>query len=204
MVVDRGPNLPLVALTIDDGLDPTACQEEFEWLQANSIPATFFPTWVGVAKDHDLWRQIAAAGYPIGDHTLTHIDIGRHTTPVHTITHQLADARTRIEKIIGHPLIPVWRPPYGDYSKRSLEVAGQLGFHTMVEWSMTSGDSGPRSKPEGMIQRAIAGGPGTILLTHCNDQVSADILPAIVQGYLDKGFTFVTVPDMLRPYGLGG
>ncbi len=203
-VVSQGPHRPIIALTIDDGNFPDGCRQEFAYLSANHIPATFFPDWVGVHKDPQLWEEIASAGYPIGNHTLTHRDLGRPDVEDHSVRRQLAAATERIERIIGRPMLPVWRPPYGSYAARDLRIAGELGLHTMVLWSATDADSGLNSQPDGMIRAALRAQPGAILLTHCNAQTSADILPAIVQGLLAMGYTFVTIPDMLRPYGLGG
>jgi peptidoglycan/xylan/chitin deacetylase (PgdA/CDA1 family) len=203
-IVSQGPRKPIIALTIDDGNFPEGCAQEFAYLSSSHIPATFFPDWVGVHKDPDLWREIAAAGYPIANHTLTHLDLAGPDVEDHSVRRQLAEARQRIEKIIGRSMLPVWRPPYGSFDARDLQIAGELGLHTTVLWSASDADSGPNSKPDGMVRAALRAEPGDILLTHCNTQTSADILPAIVQGLLAKGYTFVTIPDLLRPYGLGG
>jgi peptidoglycan/xylan/chitin deacetylase (PgdA/CDA1 family) len=204
VVVSQGPRKPIIALTIDDGNFPEGCAQEFAYLSSNHIPATFFPDWVGAHKDPELWREIAAAGYPIGDHTLTHLDLAGPDVEDHSVRRQLAESRRRIEKIIGRSMLPVWRPPFCSYDARDLQIAGELGLHTALLWSASDADSGPNSKPEGMIRAALRVEPGDILLTHCNTQTSADILPAIVQGLLAKGYTLVTIPDLLRPYGLGG
>lgn len=203
-IVSQGPHVPKIALTIDDGNFPDGCRQEFAYLSSNHIPATFFPDWIGVNKDRQLWRDIAAAGYPIGNHTLTHLNLSGPGVADHSVQRQLAEARERIEAIIRRPMLPVWRPPYGAYDGRDLRIAGQLGLHTMVLWSASDADSGPNSRPDGMIRSALRAQPGDILLSHCNTQTSADILPSIVQGLLAKGYTFVTIPDLLRPYGLGG
>jgi peptidoglycan/xylan/chitin deacetylase (PgdA/CDA1 family) len=204
VIVQQGPRLPVIALTIDDGNFPDGCRQEFGYLSANHIPATFFPDWVGVNRDHQLWRQIAAAGYPIGNHTLTHLGLAGSTVTDHTVQRQLGGAKRKIEAIIGRSMIPVWRPPYGAYDARDLRIAGALGLHTMVLWSATDADSAAHSQAAAMIHTALQAGRGDILLTHCNSQRSADILPSIVQGLLAKGLTFVTIPDLLRPHGLGG
>lgn len=199
----RGPRENIIALTIDDGNDPETCRREFDYLRANHIKATFFPTWVGVHKDKALWREIADAGYPIGDHTLTHRDLTEPGIADHSIIRQLAGSRSKIEKVIGHPMLPVFRPTFGAFDDRVLAIAGSLDFHTAVMWGSSAGDSGPNSTPKGMTRAALQGGRGDIILMHCNHAVSADILPAIVQGYLDRGWTFVTIPELLRWDELG-
>jgi peptidoglycan/xylan/chitin deacetylase (PgdA/CDA1 family) len=203
-IVSQGPHRPIIALTIDDGFDPAACRQEFDYLRSNRIQATFFPAWTGVIKDPALWREIARAGYPIGNHTLTHANLAHRGLAARAIRYQLGEAQRRITALIGRPMLPVWRPPGGAYNQLDLEIAGKLGLHTMLLWSNTDADTALRSKPSGMLRDALEGGDGTILLTHCNRQLSVELLPKIVQGYLKRGFRFVTVPRLLRPYGLGG
>lgn len=203
VVVAQGrANKKLIALTIDDAGNPRVCREEFKWLDQHHIPATWFPTANNARRDPRLWRQIAAAGYPIGNHTTSHTTLTRASDQV--IRYQLTSARRTIEAITKQPMLPVFRPPGGAYNANVLVVAGQAGFHTALIWSNTFADTALRSKPSDMVKTALRGGNGTILLSHCNTQTSADIMPTIVQGYLDRGFTFVTVPDLLRPSHLGG
>jgi len=203
-IVAEGPHKPIIALTIDDGFYPAGCRQEFEYLRSNHIAATFFPAWTGVVQDPGLWREIAKAGYPIGNHTLTHANLAHRGLPASVIRYQLREAQRRISALIHHPLLPVWRPPGGGYNELDLEIAGKLGLHTMLLWSNTDADTALHSKPSGMLRDALQGGDGAILLTHCNRKVSVHLLPQIVQGYLARGFRFVTVPRLLRPYGLGG
>jgi peptidoglycan/xylan/chitin deacetylase (PgdA/CDA1 family) len=197
-LVSRGPRINAVAITIDDGNDPGTCRREFEFLRDNHLAATFFPTWVGVVKDKGLWQDIAAAGYPIGIHTLTHRDLTEPGIADHSIRRQLGGARSKIEAIIGRPTLPIFRPTYGHLDPRVLSIAGDLGLHTAVTWSTTSADTARNSKPQGMIDDALSGGRGAIILMHCNKPVSADILPAIAQGYVERGWQLVTLPELLR------
>jgi hypothetical protein len=48
-----------------------------------------------------------------------------------------------------------------------------------------------------MLRTAMRGGPGSILLMHCNRSVSATLLPAIIKGYRERGFRFVTVEQLV-------
>jgi len=203
VVVSHGSrSKPWIALTIDDGGSPTVCREEFDWLRQNHIPATFFPTSNNAKKDPDLWREIAAAGYPIGDHTLSHINLAKAAD--HSLVRQLIKSRQILEHMIGQPIMPVMRPPAGAYNGHVADFAGSVGYHTLLLWSDTDADTGLHSTPAGMIQRAERGSNGAILLSHCNRQMSADIIPTIVADYLARGFTFVTIPQMLKGSGLGG
>lgn len=189
---------PVVALTIDDGLDPETCRRMFDYLRAERIPATFFPTLVGVNHDRVLWREIAAAGYPIGVHSLTHRNLV--TIEDVSVKRQLAGSKRRIERIVKEPLLPVFRPPYGSWDARILAIAGELGLHTMALWGPSAGDgSTGLLDPLRLARNASQGHRGAIVLMHCNAPVSADALPLVVAAYRARGYGFVTLPQLLKP-----
>ncbi len=188
----------MVALTIDDGLHPETCRRMFEYLQAARIPATFFPTLVGVNNDRALWREIAAAGHPIGVHTLTHRDLVAIEDV--SVKRQLAGSKRRIERIVKAPLLPVFRPPYGSWDARVLRIAGVLGLHTMALWGPSAGDGSTGAlDPARLARNASQGHRGAIVLMHCNNPASADALPLIVAAYRARGYGFVTLPELLKP-----
>jgi len=169
----------------------------FDYLRAERVPATFFPTLVAVHNDRVLWREIAAAGFPIGVHTLTHPDLT--TLADVSVKRQLGGSKRRIENILKATLLPVFRPPYGAWDARVIALAGQIGLHTMVLWGPSAGDSGFGSPdPARLAQNAAQGHRGTIVLMHCNSPVSADALPLIVEAYRARGYGFVTIPQLLK------
>jgi len=48
-----------------------------------------------------------------------------------------------------------------------------------------------------VLANASAGRPGSIVLLHAGPSVTPRILPALIAGYRARGFTFVTIPDLL-------
>ena len=69
-----------VALTFDDGPDPTWTPQILAVLAKYHVPATFFVVGSSVARDPDLVRQIRAQGSEIGIHTFTHPDLAEVST----------------------------------------------------------------------------------------------------------------------------
>src|ERR1700712_6085022 len=64
-----------VALTFDDGPDPTWTPQILAVLAKYHLPGTFFVVGSSVARDPALVRQIRAEGSEIGIHTFTHPDL---------------------------------------------------------------------------------------------------------------------------------
>lgn len=62
-----------VALTFDDGPDPTWTPKILAILKRFHVPGTFFTVGAHVASYPSLVRQELANGYEIGSHTYTHI-----------------------------------------------------------------------------------------------------------------------------------
>ena len=80
----RRPSIALpsrtVALTFDDGPDPTWTPQILAVLAKYHVPGTFFVVGSSVARDPELVRQIRAQGSEIGIHTFTHPDLAEVST----------------------------------------------------------------------------------------------------------------------------
>ena len=61
-----------VALTFDDGPNPTFTPQILAILKKNNIKATFFVVGASAKKYPDLIKQIAADGHSVNEHTMTH------------------------------------------------------------------------------------------------------------------------------------
>ncbi|GAA3432395.1 bifunctional polysaccharide deacetylase/glycosyltransferase family 2 protein [Kutzneria kofuensis] len=71
----RGPRDHTLALTFDDGPDPTWTPKVLAVLDRYHVHATFFVTGAHAAQHPDLIREILARGNEIGNHTATHADL---------------------------------------------------------------------------------------------------------------------------------
>ncbi len=190
----------VVALTFDDGYNPAACGALVDVLERTATPATFFPNSVNVARAPQLWRRVAALGFPIGNHTATHPEM-----PSLSYADQLAQIETDrrvVETVIGGPSLLVFRPPYGAFSRGTLLAAGEAGYPIVLNWDASFADSSHR--PNGQrwpiasyIRSASRGVAGSVVLGHCGNQVDLAALPGVIASYRSRGFTFVTVPQLL-------
>jgi peptidoglycan/xylan/chitin deacetylase (PgdA/CDA1 family) len=94
-------------------------------------------------------------------------------------------------------MLKVLRPPYGAVSDRVQRVAASLGYHTILLWDTSIGDTSRRSGERTMQQRALEGTAGSVVLMHCGSRQTVDLLPGIIDDYLARGYRFVTVPELL-------
>lgn len=189
----------VLALTIDDGWSPERVGQLFDILQQTNVAATFMPYAKAMSFDRPLWRRIAAAGYPIGNHTTTHPFLTR-LSPAQQLS-EIATAREMAEDITGHPTIRAFRPPYGDYNQSVTDAAVKAGFPTVILWDTSDRDTSRQGTAREMIAAAQSGTNGSLLLTHGGPPMTPLILPAIIAFYQARGFRFVTVSDL---FGLPG
>ena len=186
----------LVALTFDDGPYPVTTPLLLQTLHDLKVPATFFLIGRDAQQFPALAQAIAADGFQIGDHTLTHPDLDR-----------LDDAAVRVELLQGattlHRIAPaagehrLFRPPHGRYTLDTIRVAQAAGFDTIL-WNDDPGDwrtIAPDALRAHLTTRATA--PEVILL-HSGRVSTIAMLPALVADYRLAGFRFVTVGTLLR------
>lgn len=203
-VVSHGnPNRPEIALTFDDGPAATYTAEILSILQRYQVPATFFLIGSHVQSYPDLARAEAADGYAVGDHTWSHPNLTQLSAS--QITQQLASARQTILQVTGVRTV-LFRPPGGSYNRQVLVSAASLQLTTIL-WSIDPRDWS-RPGTSAIIDFVLANARnGSIILLHDGGgdrSQTVAALPSIIEHLLDRGFTFVTISQMLRHLARAG
>lgn len=182
-----------VALTFDDG-PSTATPTLLETLAANRVPATFFQVGQMVDRYPQHARRAYVEGHQVANHTWDHTQL----TLLGRTGQQLQVDRTDAE--LGQHGVPettLLRPPYGSYDVSTR----RLGL-PLVLWDVDPQDwQGPSART--VHDRVLAGvRPGSIVLQHDLHVNSVDAVPSIVRDLTARGYTFVTVSELvpgLRP-----
>jgi peptidoglycan/xylan/chitin deacetylase (PgdA/CDA1 family) len=93
------------------------------------------------------------------------------------------------------------RPPYGATDRRVGAVAKALGF-AQILWDVDTDDW--RDHNSALVaHRAVSRARrGDIILMHDIHPTTVDAVPAILNGLDRRGFTLVTVPDLLGAHPL--
>lgn len=195
-VVSHGPRTaPVVALTFDDGTNPANCRRLVATLLEEDVPATFLPKAQAMRLDPAFWRLVADAGYPIGNHTLTHPELPPLSYAAQEA--EITGARQLAESITGRPMLRVFRPPYGAYDATTLAAAGAAGFPTVLLWDTSDRDTSPLGTLPEMLASGEAGRNGSVVLLHCGPDTTPWLLPSLIAAYRARGFRFVTIPQLL-------
>jgi len=160
------------------------------------VNATWFPIGWAAYKNPDLWRTVDRAGFPIANHTYDHQDLTLKTyEQVYADIKQDNDFFTAI---LGHPIMPFVRPFGGHYNSITLQAAAAAGERALVNWDTDEGDAdGDYTNVARLISLGEQGENGSIILMHANAGYTTAALPSIIAYYRQRGFTFVTLGQLL-------
>lgn len=194
-------NKKVVALTLDDGPDPKYTPKVLKLAREKHIKFTFFLVGREIELHPELARQEAAEGHAIGNHTWDHT-VMKLLDEGHDIM-EIEKCEKEIEKICGTRTY-LFRPPKGMWDGDAFLAAAESGYR-MILWSVALEHHAAKT-PEEMARRVLKKiRPGMIILAHdgepchpVNRSKTMKALPLLVDGLLKKGYTFVTVPELLK------
>jgi len=115
-----------LALTFDDGPDPTWTPKMLDILKQKNVPATFFVIGLDANKWPQLLRREYNEGHEIGNHTYSHPDWENPNLSATQIRWELNLTERLIESIVGVKSL-LFRPPYGiDHQPEFAEEVAHL------------------------------------------------------------------------------
>ncbi|MCS7173513.1 MAG: polysaccharide deacetylase family protein [Armatimonadetes bacterium] len=198
--IRKGPPIPQVALTFDDGPHPVYTPRILEVLAEHGAGATFFLIGRHAEENPELVRRIVAEGHTLGSHTYAHRHLW-HLDPWATREEILRGHRA-VEAISGESL-RFFRPPWGAMNLAALAVCSWEGL-VPVLWSVRA--EGYRWRPsweemaQVVVQRAH---PGAIVNLHDRGgfpdtpERVLRALPRILAGLRARGLRPVTLAALL-------
>jgi peptidoglycan/xylan/chitin deacetylase (PgdA/CDA1 family) len=195
----RGPEEAPVALTFDDGPWPPYTDRVLDVLERYGVPATFFCVGLHARGHPEQLVRMAESGHAIGNHTWSHPFLPDLTPE------EFSAQLDRTDEAIargGSPGPRLFRPPYGSRTPAVLDrFARRHPDSTMVLWDVDTGDWAMPGA-DVIAQRVLSGvRAGSIVLMHDGGgdrSQTAEALPAVVEGLLERGHRFTTVGGLLR------
>jgi peptidoglycan/xylan/chitin deacetylase (PgdA/CDA1 family) len=198
VVVSHGDrHAKVVALTFDDGYNAGNVAQIRAFLTRQRVNATFFPTARAVELAPTTWLRVAQAGFPIGNHTFHHDSLAKQCFQA-----QVAELE-KAKRTFGDLALPIqgfMRPPYEAYDLNTRLAARAAGEGYVVLWDVDTLDwTGINSRA--IANRALAAGPGSIILMHTTSPSTTRALYQIVSHYRKRGYSFVTIGQLLGVAG---
>ena len=188
-------------LTFDAGYENGNTAPILDALKNHGVKATFFLVGNFLETEPDLVRRMAAEGHTIGNHTYSHPDMSQIATE-DAFRQELEKNESLYRSITGEEMAKLYRPPQGKYSESNLQMAQQLGYHT-VFWSLAYVDWYQDDQPtreEAFSKLLSRVHPGAVVLLHSTSSTNGEILDELLSEWEALGYTFGDLErDLLGP-----
>src|SRR5437764_3390305 len=196
-----------VALTFDDGPDPTWTPKLLDLLRERSVPATFFVVGAQVVSHPELVRRELAEGHDVGSHTFTHADLGSLPTWRQNLELSLTQTALAGAASVHTALL---RPPYSstpdDLTRPEADAvarAARLGY--LVSLADRDGEDWKRPGVGRIVANVEpAGDEGAVVLLHDGGGNRSETVAAvgrIIDDLRLRGFQFRTVSQVAAEQG---
>ncbi|MDZ5606786.1 polysaccharide deacetylase family protein [Bacillus pseudomycoides] len=191
-------NEKLIAITFDDGPDPTYTPQVLNLLRQYKAEATFFMIGFRIQRNPYLVNRVLKEGHEIGNHTMNHLYARDASNE--KLKKDILEEKRYLQKWVKEPLL--FRPPGGYINNAVFATAKEAGYQ-IVLWSWNQdpkdwADPGTESIVKNVVTNAKS---GDIVLLHDDGSdrsqtvaALAKILPALQK----QGYRFVKVSELLR------
>ena len=202
LIIEHGPrDSKKIALTFD--ACPTGKPDEYDEnvidvLLRGNVRATLFLSGRWVEKNREQAKFLASLPqFEIAAHSFYHPhmkekddDRGRR---------EFARTQAMIRQVTGKTA-RYFRPPYGEVDERVANLAKNAGLVT-IQYDLASGDPDPNLSAKAIarsILREAKGGSIIVFHMNRNGVHTAEALPEIIEGLRKKGFSLVSVGELLQ------
>jgi len=198
----------LVALTFDDGPDPTWTPRILDILKREKVPATFFIVGENALTQRPLLERMVREGHEVGSHTYTHPNLAGASDA--ETAFQLNTTQRLFQAFTGRSLRLFRAPYFGDAEPTTADeiepaLQAQNRGYISVGLHVDPGDwKRPGVQPiiDETIAGVLASNPdrsGNIVLLHDaggNRAQTVEALPQIIDQLRAKGYSFVPVSTL--------
>lgn len=187
---------PVVALTFDISWGEKVPQQVLDIVKQEDVKCTFFLSGPWAVKHPEIARRIADDGHEVGSHGWRHVNYSTFSDEV--IKEEIAKAHKALEETTGRTPALI-RTPNGDWNERVVKAVSEAGYRA-IQWSVDSldwKDIGAQASTKRVLDRVE---PGAVILMHASDSAeqTPDSLPGIIKGLKEKGYTLITVSELLK------
>lgn len=185
-----------VALTFDDGPHPRFTKEILSILEEYGVTATFFIIGVNAENYPESLKMIIDAGCEIGNHTYSHTRIDKMSE--NEVEAELLKCEEILFSMTGQHT-KLFRPPEGRVSENILSASGKHEYDVIL-WSIDTLDwsHNPSDNICAVVKDNLTG--GDIILMHdyiSGKNTTCEALRRLIPDLLSKGYTFVTVSELI-------
>ena len=190
------PSKPMVAITFDDGPNPSTTNAMLDALEENYALATFFCLGQNTNYYPEVVQREYELGMEVGTHTYSHVQLT--TLGADALDEEIKKAVEANEAAIG--VAPtLMRPPYGSADKTVLKAVGSYGLCCM-NWSLDTEDWKTKNADD-TYKMVMTATDGDVVLLHDIHEYNVEAVQRFVPDLIEEGFQLVTVSELYANRG---
>lgn len=187
----------IMYLTFDCGYENGYTADILDTLKEEKVAAAFFVTQTFIRDNIDLVKRMKEEGHLVCNHSVHHPSMPDKS--VEEQKQEILECEQYMKEATGYEMDLFFRPPRGEYSKRTLQIAKDLGYRTIF-WSMAYLDYDVNNQPSsGHVVEHFSKyyHPGAIPLLHNVSQANHDALPQVIQNLKREGYSFGSLYELV-------
>lgn len=187
-----------IYLTFDAGYENGYTPCILETLKKHNVKAAFFVVGNYIETSPELIKQMVQEGHIVGNHTYSHPDMSK-IADMSAFQNEIEKLEGLYQETTGKPMPKFYRPPQGKFSEINLQMAKDLGYHTMF-WSLAYVDWYVNDQPtreEALQKLTDRIHNGAIVLLHSTSQTNAEILDELLSLWKNAGYQFDTLDKLV-------
>lgn len=185
----------VIYLTFDEGYENGYTTTILDTLKEKEVTAVFFVTMPYVKQNPELIRRMIDEGHIVGNHTVNHPSMPS-VTDDEKLKKEIMDLHNYVLENFDYEMTFL-RPPKGEYSERTLAIARDLGYRTVL-WSSAYADWDVNNQKgseyaKGMILDYIHN--GCVMLLHAVSKDNDAVLGDIIDEIRGRGYEFLSLNE---------
>lgn len=185
-----------IYITFDCGYENGYTADILDILKEEQVTAAFFVTQTFIRDNIELTKRMKEEGHLVCNHTVTHPSMP--SKGIEEQKQELLTCEQYMKEATGYEMDLFFRPPRGEYSKRTLQMAKDLGY-TTIFWSMAYLDYDVNNQPSSdhVVEHfSRYYHPGAIPLLHNVSVANHDALKRVIKNLKKEGYSFGTLYDL--------
>ena len=194
--ISHGPrNVAKVALTFHGAGAPDYADPLLKLFKSSGTKVSIFAVGTWLVSDPAIAERIISEGHDLGNHTMNHTQM--KTISAQKVDTEISQCAAELKKLIGNH--GAWFRPSGtQFSTSTIRAAAiKYGYGQCISYEVDSKDFQDPSKKV-VINNVINNVKnGSIISLHLGHKVTLDAMPTILEKLHAKGFTPVTLTELL-------
>lgn len=187
-----------IYITFDCGYENGYTADILDTLKEEQVTAAFFVTQTFIRDNIELAKRMKEEGHLVCNHTVTHPSMPGKS--IEEQKNELLTCESYMKEATGYEMDLFFRPPRGEYSQRTLQMAKDLGY-TTIFWSMAYLDYDVNNQPSSShvvehFKKYYH--PGAIPLLHNVSIANRDALKQVITDLKKEGYSFGTLYDLQK------